>query len=234
MVNLLGSFGSIGGDLMHGFSMVGQSIESIPKFVVSHPVESAIAIGGTVAVGAAVFFTGGIDAAAAPAEESAVLGASVGSDALIGSIDATGAAGIDGGAAAAEDAGAGIAETTGSAARTLGSAASKYILGPIGTGLRYGLPIAIAGGFINYGLTEASEGLSNVESAITGQQVSIPYPGSPLSGLFGLGGMSSSQSSQPVSTTPSSSLSNILNSPLVEVGLIIAGLFVLYEILKRR
>lgn len=202
--------------------------EGLGNAIYHHPVESAIIAGGTAAVAAGVVFTGGVDAAAAPAEESAVIGAAEATDAGASALAAS-----DAGAAVGGDAGAvegeGIASRIAGASKTIGSALSKYVARPLGVGLKYALPIGVAGFGVGEGLSLASGGIANLESSILQGKESYTYG----TGFLGLptteptGGTTASSGG----TTTSSSL---LSSPAAKVLLIAGAALLLYEVVKHR
>lgn len=205
--------------------------ESLGNAIVHHPVQAAIIGGGTAAVAAAVFFTGGVDAAAAPAEEAAVIGAgdaaAAGGSALV---DAGAGSAVGGDAAVAEGAGIGsrILSGIGYVAKTVGKGALQ--------GLRYALPIGIAGFGVGEGLTLASSGIANLESSfLTGKltyNYSTGYAGLPTP--YPTGGTTGSSGGASTSGSTGGLLSSLTSSPFLAVIVLAGGAFVLYEIVKRK
>lgn len=232
----------LGHDVVSGAEKVG-------GYVKHHPVQTAVLAGTTAALAAGAVFTGGADLAAAPEVVGAELGgtaaaegagsvglaaASVGTDAGAAAADAGVGTGV-----AADAAATGTSEATSAATDSTGlmtkiargaSTAFKPLGKALGTTIRYGLPVAGIGEAVNFGLTEASKGISNLNSQVLGVSSPLPYPNlnplSPGGALSGGGQSSPSGASQPGST----GLSSLLSSPISKYVILAGGVLIVYAL----
>lgn len=198
---------------------------AIGNFMNKHPYKTLLVLGTLGAIGAGAVFTGGADIAVAP-EALAAEGVGVG------------AAGLDAGALGATDLGAAasdVAATDTSSGVGIASRLSsglkgitKYVIKPIGSGLKFGLPVAAAGEFVGLGLSAASQGIGNLESVVLGTQTpTIQYP-------FPFNNLTNPTVQSPTAPVSPTTTTSPLSSPLAQTAIIIAIIVVGGYILMKK